>query len=53
MCIRDRPYLLQYDSRWCFHGFGSSFMGFTACGPTCLSMALAEHMGLSQKTLIG
>lgn len=40
----ELPYLLQYDARWCFHGYGSSVMGFTACGPTCLSMAA---MGLT------
>lgn len=33
------PFLLQYDSRWAFHPYGSSVMGYTACGPTCLSMA--------------
>lgn len=35
----ELPYLLQYDARWCYHAYGSSVMGFTACGPTCLSMA--------------
>lgn len=44
------PYLLQYDSRWCFHGYGSSFMGFTACGPTCLSMALIGLTGNTDYT---
>ena len=33
------PYLIQYDSRWAYHAYGSSVMGITACGPTCLSMA--------------
>lgn len=33
------PFLLQYDNRWAFHPYGSSVMGYTACGPTCLSMA--------------
>lgn len=42
------PYLLQYDSRWCFHAYGSSVMGFTACGPACLSMAA---IGLTDNTL--
>lgn len=32
------PYLIQYDTRWGYHGYGSSVMGITACGPTCLSM---------------
>lgn len=44
------PYLLQYDSRWCFHGYGSSFMGFTGCGPTCLSMALIGLTGNTDYT---
>ena len=33
------PYLIQYDTRWAYHAYGSSVMGITACGPTCLSMA--------------
>lgn len=33
------PYLIQYDTRWAYHGYGSSVMGITGCGPTCLSMA--------------
>lgn len=33
------PFFLQYDARWAFHPYGSSVMGYTACGPTCLSMA--------------
>ncbi|NLW64830.1 MAG: hypothetical protein GXY26_01155 [Clostridiales bacterium] len=33
------PFLIQYDSRWAFHIYGSSSMGNTGCGPTCLSMA--------------
>lgn len=33
------PFLLQYDNRWAYHPYGSSVMGYTACGPTCLSMA--------------
>ncbi len=32
------PYLIQYDTRWAYHGYGSSVMGITGCGPTCLSM---------------
>ena len=44
------PYLLQYDARWCFHGYGSSVMGFTACGPTCLSMAAIGLTGNTDYT---
>lgn len=30
------PYLIQYDTRWGYHGYGSSVMGITACGrPAC------------------
>lgn len=39
------PYLLQYDSRWAFTQYGSSYMGYTACGPTCLSMVAAGLTG--------
>ena len=35
------PYLLQYDSRWCYHAYGSGVLGITGCGPTCLAMAAA------------
>lgn len=39
------PFFIQYDSRWAFHNYGSGPMGDTACGPTCLSMALAGLTG--------
>ena len=39
------PYFIQYDSRWAFHSYGSSCMGNTACGPTCLAMAAAGLTG--------
>ncbi len=39
------PYFIQYDSRWAFYSYGSSCMGNTACGPTCLSMAAAGLTG--------
>ena len=41
------PYLIQYDRRWAFHPYGSGPMGYTACGPTSLSMAV---MGLTGNT---
>lgn len=44
------PYLLQYDSRWAYHRYGSSYMGYTACGPTCLSMAALALTGNSAYT---
>lgn len=43
------PYLIQWDSRWAFHNYGSSIMAYTACGPTCLSMAV---IGLTGNTAI-
>ena len=33
------PLFIQYDSRWAYKNFGSSYMGDTACGPTSLAMA--------------
>lgn len=32
------PLLMQWDTRWGFMVYGSNAMGFTGCGPTCLSM---------------
>ena len=46
----ELPYLLQYDSRWAWHGYGSSYMGYTACGPTCLSMAAIGLTGNASYT---
>lgn len=39
------PLFIQYDSRWAFKNYGSSCMGNTACGPTCLSMAAVALTG--------
>lgn len=44
------PFLLQYDSRWTFKNYGSSYMGYTACGPTCLSMVAAGLTGRADYT---
>ena len=44
------PFLIQYDSRWAFHTYGSSAMGNTACGPTCLSMAAIGLTGNTEYT---
>ena len=32
------PLFLQWDKRWGYRTYGSDLMGFTGCGPTCLSM---------------
>ena len=44
------PYLIQYDTRWGYHAYGSSVMGITACGPTCLSMVVIELTGNTSAT---
>lgn len=44
------PFLLQYDSRWAFHNYGSTYMGYTACGPACLSMVAAGLTGRAEYT---
>lgn len=44
------PYLIQYDTRWAYHGYGSSVMGITGCGPTCLSMAVIGLTGDTSAT---
>ena len=44
------PYLIQYDTRWAYHAYGSSVMGITACGPTCLSMAAIGLTGNKSAT---
>ena len=30
--------LLQWDPRWGYQSYGSGLIGYTGCGPTCLSM---------------
>lgn len=32
------PLLLQWDERWGYVSYGSGLIGYTGCGPTCLSM---------------
>lgn len=32
------PLLLQWDARWGYQSYGSGLIGYTGCGPTCLSM---------------
>lgn len=34
------PLLLQWDPRWGYQSYGSSFIGVAGCGPTCLAMVL-------------
>lgn len=44
------PYIIQYDTRWGYHAYGSSVMGITACGPTCLSMVVIGLTGNTSAT---
>lgn len=37
------PLFMQWDERWGYYEYGSSVMGVTGCGPTCLSM-VAVHL---------
>ncbi len=32
------PLLIQWDTRWGYYEYGSGMIGYTGCGPTCLSM---------------
>lgn len=32
------PLLMQWDERWGYSEYSGNLMGFTGCGPTCLSM---------------
>ncbi len=34
----DYPLFLQWDERWGYAAYGSSSIGISGCGPTCLSM---------------
>lgn len=42
------PLFLQWDERWGYETYGSSFMAVTACGPTSLSMV---YCGLTGDTV--
>lgn len=39
------PLFLQWDKRWGYETYGSGLIGWTGCGPTCLSMAAAGLTG--------
>ncbi len=32
------PELIQWDSRWGYYPYGEGMVGYSGCGPTCLSM---------------
>ena len=37
--------LYQWDKRWGYKEYGSNLMGYTGCGPTCLSMVASSLLG--------
>lgn len=39
------PLLMQWDSRWGYCRYGAGLIGYTGCGPTCLSMVLLGLTG--------
>lgn len=41
----DCPLLLQWDERWGYGIYGSSVIGMTGCGPTCMSMVILALTG--------
>ncbi len=36
----DFPLFIQWDKRWGYHSYGTSSIGISGCGPTCLSMVI-------------
>lgn len=44
-CRADCPLLLQWDVRWGYGIYGSSVIGMTGCGPTCMSMVILALTG--------
>lgn len=36
----DFPLFIQWDERWGYASYGSSSIGISGCGPTCLSMVI-------------
>ncbi len=44
------PHFLQWDERWGYYPYGSSVLGITGCGPTCLSMVAVGLTGNSSLT---
>jgi hypothetical protein len=44
------PLLLQWDTRWGYQEYGSGLIGYTGCGPTCLSMVALYLTGNADYT---
>lgn len=48
------PRFQQWDERWGYYPYGSSVLGLTGCGPTCLSMVivgLTENIDVTPATV--
>ena len=39
------PHLYQWDERWGYQEYGSGMIGWTGCGPTCMSMLALYFTG--------
>ena len=39
------PVIMQWDSRWGYCRYGTGLIGYTGCGPTCLSIVLLGLTG--------
>ena len=39
------PLLIQWDERWGYQEYGSGMIGWTGCGPTCMSMLALYFTG--------
>lgn len=46
----DFPLFLQWDKRWGYAPYGSSNIGISGCGPTCLSMVIVALTGNEDAT---
>lgn len=44
------PLLLQWDTRWGYLSYGDGLIGYTGCGPTCLSMTSLYLTGNAEYT---
>lgn len=48
----DIPLLLQWDQRWGYADYGNSSIAVSGCGPTALSMVIADSREIIQLRLI-
>ncbi len=47
---KEVPLLLQFDDRWGYLPYGSGHIGYTGCGPVCLSMVAIHLTGDAKYT---